>query len=139
MSEAHLLEKLTHGLRRVVSRETLLRLYSRPARVPSVGESLEHLALHGEPPYTGPTLHEVISASHSTLLAAHVARRSPPRPRYVHCWDCRVPVTPSGRKALITEPPTGSRKDVDALCGIIRFRRLRDASNAVLPRSGDVR
>lgn len=118
-----------------LSREEMDAIYR--GRNYSLAESLEHIAMHRTPPYAGPTLHEYISASHSMFLAAHVARRSPPRPRYVHCWGCRVPVTPSGRKALITEPPTGSRKDVDALCGIIRHHRLHVASNAVLPRSGD--
>ena len=70
-----------------------------------------------------PTLHEYISASHSMLLAMRAAQRRPPRPAFVHCWACRVPVTPSGRRALITEPPTGSRKDVDALCHIVRLHR----------------
>lgn len=75
-------------------------------------------------PYDGPTLHEVISASHSMLLAAHVAGRSPPRPRFVHCFGCRVPVTPSGRRALITEPPTGNHDDVERLCEMLRYRRI---------------
>lgn len=34
---------------------------------------------------------------------------------FVHCFDCRVPVTPSGRQPLITEPPTGDRASVEAL------------------------
>lgn len=34
---------------------------------------------------------------------------------FVHCFGCRIPVTPSGRRPLITEPPTGNRASIKAL------------------------
>lgn len=72
-----------------------------------------------------PTLHEYISASHSMLLVLYVAQRKPPRPEFVHCWGCRVPVTPSGRKFIVDGTAWPTRRNAephmfDTTCRMMR-------------------
>lgn len=39
---------------------------------------------------------------------------------FVHCWACRLPVTPSGRRSLLMQPAGG---DPAKLCDLTQLQR----------------
>lgn len=46
---------------------------------------------------------------------------------FVHCWDCRLPATPSGRH-LLGAPRPVTPEAIEKTCAMMRALRLHEAS-----------